>query len=444
MGEGRDRRIRLDRRRFLGTLGSAGTVALAGCTPSTSGAAATPGAPAPGDVVKIGFVSPESGVLAPFGETDQHVVAELRKHFARNPVQVGGRPHRVEILKRDSQSDAGRAGDVAADLILNDGVHVMLASATPDTVNPVSDQCEASGTPCVVTMAPWQPWFFGRGALPTATFDWTYLFFWGLEDVEDVYADMWDRVPTNRVAAALWAGDSDGLAWSHPRTGLPQLMADSGYPVVDPGNYRSGTRDFGAQIAAFQAADAQVLVGVPIPPDFRAFWRQAAQLGYHPRIATVGKAMLFPSVAEELGPLATNLCVEVSWSPSHPYTSSLTGQTAADLAAAYSAATGRPWSQPLGFAHALFEVAVAAFAAVERVDDRRDVAEALGGLRLDTVVGPLDWTAGPVRNVARTPLVGGQWRPGPSGAQELVIVSNSRHPEIPVGGAVEPLPPPAT
>ena len=28
---------------------------------------------------------------------------------------------------------------------------------------PVSDQCEANGVPCISTVAPWQPWFFGRG-----------------------------------------------------------------------------------------------------------------------------------------------------------------------------------------------------------------------------------------------------------------------------------------
>jgi hypothetical protein len=37
--------------------------------------------------------------------------------------------------------------------------------------------------------------------------------------------------------------------------------------------------------------------------------------------------------------------------------SSLSGDTAARLAAAYTEATGRQWSQPLGYIHALFEVA---------------------------------------------------------------------------------------
>ena len=38
------------------------------------------------------------------------------------------------------------------------------------------------------------------------------------------------------------------------------------------------------------------------------------------------------------------------------------------------------------------------------------MAKAIGDAKLDTIVGHVDWTSGPVPNVAKTPLVGGQWR----------------------------------
>jgi branched-chain amino acid transport system substrate-binding protein len=363
----------------------------------------------------------------------------MGQFFAANPIVVGGRPHRVEIVKRDCQSDANRAADVAAGLVLDDRVHLMLVSATSDTPNAVSDQCEAAGLPCVATAAPWQSWFYGRGGRPESPFAWTHLFSWGLEDAQAVYADMWDQVATNRMAGALWPNDTDGLAWGNPDIGFPPAVARRGYSIVDPGNYTGGSQDFSAQIAAFRTASAEVLLGVPNPADFAAFWQQAAQSGYRPRIATVGKGIQFPATVEGIGQPAVNLATEVGWSPSHPFTSSLTGQSAADLAGAYTAATGRQWSQALGFAHALFEVAAAALAAVGSVEDRKGIADAIAGMRLATVVGPLDFTAGPVRGVAKTPLVGGQWRPGTTTPYELVIVSNSRHPEIPTAGTVEPL-----
>jgi branched-chain amino acid transport system substrate-binding protein len=432
------RRFSLDRRRFLATAGAAGVVALSGGAAAACASRRQEAGLGAGPALRIGFVSPETGALAAFGEADPYVVATFRDHFARNPVRIGGRVYAVEILKRDSQSDANRAADLAADLILNHGIHLMLVSSTPDTTNPVSDQCEASGVPCVATGTPWQQWFFGRGGQAQSAFEWTYLFSWGLEDVAAVYADMWDQVATNQTVGAVWPDDPDGLASSNPNTGFPRTIAQRGYSIVDPGNYTSGTHNFSSQIAAFRDANAEVLLGVPVPPDFSRFWQQALQLGYQPRIATIGKGALFPSSMEVLGPRAVNMGTDVWWSPSHPFTSSLTGETAAALASGYTQVTGRQWTQSLGVAYALFEVAVAAVMAAGSIDTTA-VAGALAQLRVDTVAGPLDWTAGPVPNVATTPVVGGQWRPGRANPFELVIVSNTRHPHIPVAGSVEPL-----
>ena len=47
--------------------------------------------------------------------------------------------------------------------------------------------------------------------------------------------------------------------------------------------------------------------------------------------------------------------------------------------------------------------------------DRTAVATALSTTALDTVVGHLDWTKGPVKNVAVEPLVGGRWVQGTNG-----------------------------
>lgn len=432
---------RLDRRSFLRVAGAAGTAVAAGGAAAACGSGLPDADSGPsGDTIRIGHVSPGTGVLAQFGEADDFVIDSVREHFSRNPLRVGGQDHPVEILKRDSQSDPDRAADVAADLIENAGVHLMLVSSTPDTVNPVSDRCEAKEMPCISTFAPWQPWFHGRGGTEGSRFTWTYNFFGGLEDVAAVYADMWDGVATGKRAGALWPTDADGLAWSDPTAGFAPAQTQRGYQIIDPGNYPNGTRDFSAQIAAFRDGGAEILLGVPTAPDFTTFLRQAAQVGYQPGLVTVAKALLFPSDVEALGPLGVNLGTEVWWSPGHPFTSSLTGQTAAQLADAYTQATGRQWTQPIGFAHALFEVAAEAFSSVRSVDDRQGLAAAIDRMRLDTVVGPLDWTAGPMPNVARTPVVGGQWRPGTVTAYDLVVVSNGQAPGIPAGGRVEPLP----
>lgn len=409
-------------------------LAAAGCTKGLDDA---DGGAGDGSVLKIGYVSPQTGPLAGFGETDSYVIKVMNEHFKANPPTIGDKTYEVEIVTKDAQSDSKRAGEVAAELINTDGVGVVLASGTPDIVNPVADQCEANATPCITTVAPWQPYFLGRGGTEDKPFEWTYHFFWGLEDVAATYADMWGQLDTTKKVSGLFPNDPDGQAWSEA---MPGLVKDGGFSVSNPGLYTNGSQDFSAQISAFKGSGADILTGVPIPPDFTTFWKQAHQQGYAPKIATIGKALLFPSSVEALGDLGDNLGTEVWWTPTYPFTSSLTKQSAKDLAEAYQADTKKQWTQPLGFSEALFEVTIAAYQAAGATD-KQALAEALKTLKVDTVVGSLDWTSGPVPNVAKTPLSGGQWRKTTNGEfpYDLVIVSNTVDSDIPVASKVEPL-----
>jgi len=60
---------------------------------------------------------------------------------------------------------------------------------------------------------------------------------------------------------------------------------------------------------------------------------------------------------------------------------------------------------------------------------------------VDTVVGKVDWKTSQIKNVAKTPLVGGQWRLSKGGKYkyDLVITSNATAPNIPVAGEMQPI-----
>src|SRR3982074_1764365 len=111
--------------------------------------------------IKIGHVSPRTGPLAGFGEADTFILEQVRGILAKG-LAVGGKTYPVEIVSKDSQSSGSRAAEVASELILGDKVDLILASATPDTTNPVADQAEVNEVPCITTNCPWQPYFFGR------------------------------------------------------------------------------------------------------------------------------------------------------------------------------------------------------------------------------------------------------------------------------------------
>jgi branched-chain amino acid transport system substrate-binding protein len=176
-----------------------------------------------------------------------------------------------------------------------------------------------------------------------------------------------------------------------------------------------------------------------IPPDAKTFLTQARQQGFRPKVITLGKALLFPGAIEALGDLGDGLTTEVWWSPSHPFSSSLTKQSAKQLADAYEAGTRKQWTQPIGFAHALFEIASSALARSKSLKNT-DVRDAVAATDLQTVVGPVKWGGqGPFRNVSKTPLVLGQWVKGGKYKYDLVIVNNEAFRQIPAGGQLKPI-----
>ena len=181
-----------------------------------------------------------------------------------------------------------------------------------------------------------------------------------------------------------------------------------------------------------------------IPPDFTTFWNQASQQGFKPKVASIGKAILFPVAVEALGKNGNNLSSEVWWSPNHPFKSSLTGQSAKQIADAYQQASGKQWTQQIGFVHALFELAVDVAKRSGDVGDNKAMVKAIAATKLDTVVGPIAWDGKNLppfaqKNIAKTPLVGGQWRLRDANKYDIVITDNKTAPEIPVGGKMEPI-----
>lgn len=388
------------------------------------------------DTIKIGYVSPQTGPLAPFGEADKWVIDQMKAAF-KDGLTIGGKKYDVQILLKDSQSNPNRAGEVANDLVLKDKVALMLTAGTPETANPVSDVCELNEVPCISSVVPWQPWFFGRKGDPAKGFNFTYHMFWGLEDVIANFTNGWNSVQTNKKVGGLFPNDGDGNAWGDKELGFPKPLAAMGYTLTDPGRFQNGTQDFSAQIAAFKKDGVEIVTGVVIPPDAKTFLTQAKQQGFKPKVITLGKALLFPGAIEALGDLGYGLTTEVWWSPSHPFTSSLTKQSAKALADSYEASTKKQWTQPIGFAHALFEVAADALKRSKGVG-AKDVRDAVAATAMNTVVGPVKWGGGgPFKNVSKTPLVLGQWNKGTKYKVELTIINNEAAKNIPTGGSIK-------
>lgn len=422
--------FRLNRRAFVASGLAAGV--LGGLRPVLA---------QPGDKLKVGFISPRTGQLAGFGKTDGYVLDMARAALA-NGLSVGGKTFAVEILDRDTQSDPSRAGQLARDLINNDGIDLMLAVSTPETINPVSDACEAAGIPCLSTVMPWEAWYFGRGAKPgePSPFKWSYHFGFGVDEFYRTYISQWGLIETNKKVGVMYPNDADGNAI---RAALAPKLAAAGYTIVDPGAYETGTSDYSTQIAKFRAEGVEIFNSFPIPPDFAAFWRQAAQQGLHRqfKIVQIAKTGLFPSDIEALGELGVNIASAAYWHKDFPYASPLTGKSGKELCDGWEASSGQQWTQQLGATMSLLDAGFEVLKASGDPKSKEAVRKALAGLKTTTMIGKVDFTAGPVANVSPGPIIGTQWVRAPEGGKfklDYVVTENATDPSVPVAHKLLP------
>jgi branched-chain amino acid transport system substrate-binding protein len=427
----------ISRRTVLRGMGAGATLlgtswALGGCSSGLKGSSG-----GSSKKITIGFVTPLTGQLAGFAVSDNYIVDTIRKtsQFSKG-IKSGSKTYDVDIVVMDSQSDSNRASEVAKQLITNNKVDMIVVTSTPEVTNPVASVCESQGMPCVSTVVPWESWYFGRGAKQGTTFTYTTMFFFGLAEFGQTFIPMWDRIPNDKKVAEMFPNDADGTAF---RQGWPPLMQPKGYTGVDGGAYADGMTDYTAMISKFKSEQCDIYLNGPLPPDFNVFWKQAAQQGYKPKLATVAKVLLFPADVVALGDLVINIATDAWWTPTMPYKSSLDGTTAQQLGDNFTQATGKQWVQSLGSTYSLFEVAYNAFSGSDDPHDRKQVAQQLRTMSYTGMCGALDFGHGPVPGVGIMKPVGVQWKKG-TGAfpYDLQIVDNSANPAVKLTGDLLP------
>ncbi|VTZ28008.1 conserved hypothetical protein [Methylocella tundrae] len=381
--------------------------------------------------IKIGWVIPQTGPLALFAAHSVFVIEQIKKEYG-GQIKIAGATYPYEIILKDSQSSPNRAAEVALDLIIKDKVDLICASATPETTNPVADQCELNGVPCVTTGTPLEAWFLGRNGDPKKGFDWTFNFFISAAKGMASFINIWKRVETDKRIGVLFPNDIDGNTFARIFPEIAKQNDIGNYQVFDPGRFDTPVSDFSTQIAALKGNGADICLIVAPAPVFTVFWNQAAQQGYRPKVLTPGKVGEFPAGVTPFGDRAINFNIEVWWSRYFPFVSSLTGQSCPELAGAFEKFANVQSSMALGYDHAIFEVVFDTLKRTQDVTKRESIRDALRDTNLKTVAGTVNFQKGPFPNTADTPVVGGQWRKGKKWPLDLVIVDNALATDIPV------------
>ena len=139
------------------------------------------------------------------------------EEFLADGLMVGGMTLHGRDHRQGQRVRPRPRGATGAELINDDGVDLMRRRQHARDHQPGRRPVRGQRRAVHLHLAPWQPWFIGRGGDPgEASFEWTYHFFWGLEDVIAVFTAMWNQIETNKAVGGLFPNDGDGNAWGDP------------------------------------------------------------------------------------------------------------------------------------------------------------------------------------------------------------------------------------
>jgi branched-chain amino acid transport system substrate-binding protein len=428
------------------TTAAAATTTTAGVT-TTAGATTTVSAAAEaGRAIKLGLVSPKTGNFAVFAIADDWWIARANDAVKDGIVTGDGKLRKIELIVKDSQSDANRASQVAGDLVTQDNVDMLLSSGSPDTVNPTAIQGETLSCPSIHSFAPWQALYLDTAGKPVE-FKWAYGNLLGSEQTILSFTDAFDKsgVATNKKVGMLFQNDADAAGWMAANA-APKVFADKGYTLVVPDYYSVPAEDFTKQIGQFKSAGCEIICGTNDPPWFSNFWTQCFQQGYKPKFVSSGKALLFPEAVKSLpNNIGNGLLGECAWHPSWKIKDTLSDLDSEGLAADFEAKTGNKWTAAIG-TYGKFEWAVDILKRATNPEDKASIVDAIKTTNAQFQCGKIDFTEPVDANGFHVtandykPFIGAsQWILA-DGVFTNVVVSNATAPGTTVQAKAIPIP----
>ena len=350
--------------------------------------------------IVIGASIPKGGVLAAFGTYEEWgyktAVNEFNKAGGLRLSKFNTKVP-VRLVLYDDESRPEKVTQNTERLILRNGAHALLGSATPPLVLSGAAVAEREGVPMVTGIAPIRAFL---GAREKWTWIWD-IFFDELDMTQQQFLTM-NTVKSNRRVALFTDNEQDGVVmgrlWNEK---APKFD----YKIVHHARFPVGTTEYGDLIRRAQQGGAEIIIAQMITPDSIALWRQMQSLNYRP------KAVFFEKGAEPvewwsaLGKPAEGVMVAGYWHPNLGYPG------AADLRKRFEQETKATYSQHIADTYAAAQVLLDA---IERAGtlERKVVNDAIGKTDKTYVVGPVNFAKGPAGRTSPLKTFMLQWQNG--------------------------------
>src|SRR6266567_1187378 len=244
--------------------------------------------------VKVGAVVPLTGRYGAGGaqvRAGYEIAVELIN--AAGGVTVGGKKMPIEITILDDESDATKTVS-RMETLAAQGVVAYLGGFGSDLHAAAASVAEKNKTPYLGVA-------FALHKVHEQGFKYLFSPFWKSPDIKQYTVDLLNAIPAadRPKAAAIFQEKTD---WGREMaTAWTESAKQGGYQIAMVGEYAPGAKDFSDLILKAKGAGADLVLGLPTPPDGMTIVKQMKELGLNPKMTLLIRAPDPPIWSKNLG-----------------------------------------------------------------------------------------------------------------------------------------------
>ncbi len=379
------------------------SLVLAACGARATATAVIPqtgptGAPAQGAAggssIKIGASIPLTGIYAAGGAQVKNgyelAIADIN---AKGGVDVGGKKLPLELTVLDDESDASKTVQNLETLFSSDNVVAYLGGFGSDLHAAAAGTAEKNKVPYIGVA-------FALFKVHQQGFKYLFSPFPKSPALAKSTFDMLASLNPKPTKIAIFAEKTD---WGAELSGLWNDEANKrgGYTVTTY-QYAPGTKDFSSMILQAKNAGAEVVLGLPNPPDGIALAKQMKDLDFNAQAYIFIRAADPPTWGKNLGNDGNGFMFMPGWNNQEKFPG------ISDMATRYQAKYGTPAEATTGPAYAAVQILADAIHRAGSLD-RNAIRDAIAATNMDTLIGHVTFNPDGTGNVLN---VIDQWQDG--------------------------------
>jgi branched-chain amino acid transport system substrate-binding protein len=360
------------------TAASASTESTPTSAGSTAPTATTAGQLA-GGTISVGAVVPTTGKYAAGGTLVKNgyelAVEDIN---SAGGVDVNGTKMKLELTVLDDESDPTKTTQRMETLNSSNHVVAYLGGYGSDLHAAASAIAEKNKIPYVGIA-------FALKKIHEQGYQYLFSPFPKSPDIAKATFDLLDTFSPKPTKVAIFAETTDwggelGALW---RTEIK----NRGYELTVDEQYAPGAKDFSPLVSKAKDSGAQVVLGLPSPPDGTAIVKQLKELAYTPQAMFLIRAPDSTTWAKNLGKDGDDVMLIQGWDSNVHFAGS------ADMVKRYEAKYNAPAQSSVGAAYACVQILVDAISRA-RSTDPKAIRDALASTNLsNTVIGPVKFNS---------------------------------------------------